>query len=107
MEKEMNIQEPLHRDCAPHDAAHCDINDHHNNAKNGFDAEAILCSPALELEFRKVQAIRLMELLELDLLQPALRGIKIKIRSTGLVQNNANILRSEMVPDTLRVEYLR
>jgi hypothetical protein len=30
MEKEMNIQEPLHRDCAPHDAAHCDINDHHN-----------------------------------------------------------------------------
>ena len=30
MEKEMNIQEPLHRNCAPHDAAHCDINDHHN-----------------------------------------------------------------------------
>lgn len=43
MEKEMNIQEPLHQNCAPHDAAHCDINDHHNNSKNGFDAEADDC----------------------------------------------------------------
>lgn len=30
--------EKMHRDCEPHDAAHCDVNDHHNNAKNGFDA---------------------------------------------------------------------
>ena len=48
MEKEMNIQEPLHRDCAPHDAAHCDINDHHNNAKNGFDAEADDCGHTVQ-----------------------------------------------------------
>lgn len=25
-----NTEEKLHRDCEPHDAAHCDINDHHN-----------------------------------------------------------------------------
>ena len=28
--KNMNEKEKLHRDCEPHDAAHCDINDHHN-----------------------------------------------------------------------------
>ena len=48
MEKEMNTKEPLHRDCAPHDAAHCDINDHHNNAKNGFDAEADDCGHTVQ-----------------------------------------------------------
>lgn len=44
MSENMNVEvEKMHRDCEPHDAEHCDINDHHNNAKNGFDAEADDC----------------------------------------------------------------
>lgn len=29
-ENKKNIEEPLHRDCPPHDAEHCDVNEHHN-----------------------------------------------------------------------------
>ena len=29
-ENKKNIEETINRDCPPHDAAHCDINEHHN-----------------------------------------------------------------------------
>ena len=44
MNENMNVEaEKMHRDCESHDAEHCDINEHHNNAKNGFDAELDDC----------------------------------------------------------------
>lgn len=49
MSENINLEaEKMHRDCEPHDAEHCDINEHHNNAKNGFDAEADDCGHTVQ-----------------------------------------------------------
>ena len=43
MDKVMKNEFPMHRDCAPHDAEHCCVNDHVNNGKTGFDVEKDDC----------------------------------------------------------------
>lgn len=82
----MNLEaEKMHRDCEPHNAEHCDINEHHNNAKNGFDAEADDCGHTMQsghgVGIPKGGGHPVDGTVTAGLLRPVQRAIRTKIRS--------------------------